>query len=91
MSTSAVGSPHAHRRLEMIRVLGPVDAIVDGRTVTCGSRLERTTVSVGLQTVGAVEITEGLYAEDQVVLGPLHGLTDGARVEARLRDAGQRH
>jgi RND family efflux transporter MFP subunit len=54
-----------------------------------GNRAERTPVSLGLETVSAVEVTEGLEADDQVVLGPLHGLTDGARVEARLRDAGE--
>ncbi len=53
-----------------------------------GSRAERTAVSLGLETVSAVEITEGLDLDDRVVLGPLHGLSDGERVEPRLRDAG---
>jgi HlyD family secretion protein len=48
----------------------------------------RLPVTLGLETVGAVEVVEGLEPEDRVVLGPLNGLRDGDRVEARMRDDG---
>jgi hypothetical protein len=51
-------------------------------------RARRTPVALGLETVTAVEVVEGLEPEDRVVLGPLRGLQDGDRVEARMRDAG---
>jgi RND family efflux transporter MFP subunit len=51
-------------------------------------RARRSPVTLGLETVTAVEVVEGLEPEDQVVLGPLHGLEDGDRVEARIRDDG---
>ena len=49
-------------------------------------RARRSPVTLGLETVGAVEIVEGLEPEDRVVVGPLNGLQDGDRVEARMQD-----
>lgn len=49
-------------------------------------RARRSPVRLGLDTVTAVEIVEGLEPEDRVVVGPLRGLEDGDRVEARMRD-----
>jgi HlyD family secretion protein len=48
----------------------------------------RSPVTLGLETVGAVEVVKGLEPEDRVVLGPLNGLQDGDRVDARMRDDG---
>jgi HlyD family secretion protein len=48
----------------------------------------RAPVTLGLETVTAVEVVEGLEPEDRVVLGPLNGLEDGDRVEAQMRDDG---
>ena len=53
-----------------------------------GSRVKRTAVKLGLETVNQVEVVEGLTADDQVVVGPLRDLRDGDRVEARLRHVG---
>ena len=48
----------------------------------------RSPVTLGLETVTAVEVVEGLEPEDRVVLGPVRDLEDGDRVEARMRDGG---
>ena len=44
-------------------------------------RVRATRVSVGRSTVATIEILEGLEAQDRVVIGPMTGLSDGARVE----------
>jgi HlyD family secretion protein len=51
-------------------------------------RAHRSPVTLGLETVTAVEVVEGLEPEDRVVVGPLRGIQDGDRVEARIRDDG---
>jgi HlyD family secretion protein len=51
-------------------------------------RARRSPVTLGLETVTAVEVVEGLEPEDRVVVGPLRGIQDGDRVEARIRDDG---
>lgn len=51
-----------------------------------GSRARRIDVALGLETVNAVQVTEGLEADDVVVLGPATGLAEGDRVAARIRD-----
>jgi HlyD family secretion protein len=51
-------------------------------------RVRRSPVDLGLETVTAVEVVEGLEPEDRVVVGPLRGLDDGDRVEVRMRDDG---
>jgi HlyD family secretion protein len=51
-------------------------------------RAYRSPVTLGLETVTAVEVVEGLEPEDRVVVGPLRGIEDGDRVEARIRDDG---
>jgi hypothetical protein len=45
-------------------------------------------VKLGLETVSAVEVVEGLEPQDRVVLGPLPDLEDGDRVKAQMRDGG---
>jgi HlyD family secretion protein len=52
-------------------------------------RARRSPVTIGLETVTAVEVVDGLEPDDRVVLGPLRGLEDGDRVEARMRDDGE--
>jgi HlyD family secretion protein len=51
-------------------------------------RARKSPVTLGLETVTAVEVVEGLEPEDRVVVGPLRGLEDGDRVDARMRDDG---
>jgi RND family efflux transporter MFP subunit len=51
-----------------------------------GSRARRIDVALGLETVNAVQVTEGLEADDVVVLGPATELAEGDRVAARIRD-----
>ena len=51
-----------------------------------GNRARRIDVALGLETVNAVQVTEGLEADDVVVLGPATGLAEGDRVAARIRD-----
>ena len=51
-------------------------------------RARRSPVTLGLETVTAVEVVEGLEPDDRVVVGPLRGIEDGDRVEARMRDDG---
>ena len=51
-------------------------------------RARRSPVTLGLETVTAVEVVEGLEPEDRVVVSPLRGIEDGDRVEARIRDDG---
>ena len=51
-----------------------------------GSRARRIDVALGLETVNAVQVLEGLEADDVVVLGPATGLAEGDRVAARIRD-----
>jgi HlyD family secretion protein len=51
-------------------------------------RARRSPITLGLETVTAVEVVEGLEPEDRVVVGPLRGIEDGDRVEARIRDDG---
>ena len=51
-----------------------------------GSRARRIDVALGLETVNAVQVTEGFEADDVVVLGPATGLAEGDRVAARIRD-----
>lgn len=49
-------------------------------------RARRSPVKLGLETVSAVEVVEGLAPQDRVVLGPLRDLQDGDRVKAQMRD-----
>jgi RND family efflux transporter MFP subunit len=53
-----------------------------------GGRARKSPVELGLETVTAVEVVEGLAPEDRVVVSPLRGLQDGDRVEVRMRDDG---
>jgi RND family efflux transporter MFP subunit len=55
-----------------------------------GGRARKSPVTLGLETVTAVEVEKGLSPEDRVVVGPLGDLRDGDRVEARMRDDGER-
>jgi HlyD family secretion protein len=52
-------------------------------------RARRSPIKLGLETVTAVEVVDGLEPDDRIVLGPLRGLEDGDRVEARMRDDGE--
>jgi HlyD family secretion protein len=49
-------------------------------------RARRTPVRLGLETVTAVQVLEGVEPGDRVVLGPARGLGDGDRVEVQLRN-----
>jgi len=51
-------------------------------------RARRTPVTLGLETVTAVEIVKGLEPGDRVVVAPLRELADGDRVEVQMRDDG---
>ena len=55
-----------------------------------GGRARKSPVTLGLETVTAVEVVKGLSPEDRVVVGPLGNLQDGDRVEARMRNDGER-
>jgi RND family efflux transporter MFP subunit len=46
-------------------------------------RVHQTRVSVGRTTVATVEIVDGLAADDHVVVGPVSGLEEGAKVVVR--------
>jgi HlyD family secretion protein len=48
-----------------------------------GGRVREAPVRVGLASASAAEVAEGLEAGDFVVLGPVQGLRDGMRVNAR--------
>lgn len=70
----------------------PAEAVVtrDGASLVFkvdGSRVRATPVKVGLSSVTAAEIVDGLSPGDLVVVGGAQGLDDGARVEARKSDA----
>ncbi len=49
-------------------------------------RVRRTPVRVGRTSADATEILEGVAVEDLVVVGPVDGIQDGARVEVRASD-----
>jgi HlyD family secretion protein len=49
-------------------------------------RVHQTRVSVGRTTVATVEILGGLEAGDQVVIGPVAGLVEGAKVVVQAED-----
>ena len=55
-----------------------------------GDEVRATRVRIGRSTVETIEIVDGLEPHDRVVIGPVTGLSDGARVEARIRDVGSR-
>ena len=55
-----------------------------------GGRAERTPVVLGRSSVRAVEILQGLEADDRVIVSASNDLTDGTRVEAQLRDVAAR-
>lgn len=70
----------------------PADAVVRRGSETLvfkvdGSRVRATPVRVGLSSVTAAQVLEGLAAGDLVVVGGDQGLEDGARVEVRKPDA----
>lgn len=50
------------------------------------NRVHQTRVSVGRTTVTTVEILSGVDEDDEVVVGPVSGLEDGAKVVARAED-----
>jgi RND family efflux transporter MFP subunit len=54
-----------------------------------GNLVRVTQVKLGLTSVTAAEITDGLEAGDQVVRGPLTDLQDGMRVETRETNGGE--
>ncbi len=69
-------------------VLVPNAAVhqVDGRQVVFVVRegvLERRAVSVGATSGSDVEVTAGVAAGDEVVVGPREGLRDGQRVKVK--------
>lgn len=71
----------------------PADAIVSqaGQALVFkldGNRVRAVPVKLGLTSVVAAEILEGLAPGDVVVVGGAQGLVDGARVDARRADAG---
>ncbi len=53
-------------------------------------RAERTPIVMGRSSVRAVEVLQGLDANDRVIVSVSKGLADGTRVEARLRDVATR-
>ena len=71
----------------------PADAVVSRGDETIvykldGSRVRATRVKLGLSSVTATEVLEGLAAGDVVVVVGAQGLEDGARVDARRPDVG---
>jgi len=52
-----------------------------------GSRLELTPVTLGLESVGAAQVTAGLEAGDVVAVGATRNLADGMRIDAYREDA----
>ena len=70
----------------------PADAVVSrgGETLVYkldGSRVRATPVKIGLASVTATEVLEGLAPGDVVVVVGAQGLVDGARVDVRRADA----
>lgn len=70
----------------------PADAVVnrDGGAFVFkldGSHVRAMPVRLGLSSVTAAEVLEGLAPGDQVVVGGAQGLEDGARVDVRRPDA----
>lgn len=70
----------------------PADAVVTRGAESIvyrldGSRVRATPIKVGLSSVTATEVLEGLSVGDSVVVGGALGLEDGARVEVRKPDA----
>jgi RND family efflux transporter MFP subunit len=55
-----------------------------------GGRAERIPVVLGRASVDAVEVLEGLDADDRVIVRSSNGLYDGTRVVARIQDVAAR-